>query len=174
MAVITAISTASSVHYGSSIAHPTNIIIFVLHPFKYNIQPEPQEEHITGLVHTIIPDAELLAPAPLTIHHTIENLSIQTIQQFTTQQIPQENDVESLETIRQFIERFSLPPFTGYRESENLYDSGSERDNTTCHIVVCFAIDPFISRCPNNFNRPIYFYRTLEYGSLCNSTYDII
>jgi hypothetical protein len=71
----------------------------------------------------------LLAPAPPTIHHhTIENLPIQTIQQFATQQIPQENDVESLETIRQSIERFSLPPFTRYREIENLYDSDSDRD----------------------------------------------
>jgi hypothetical protein len=81
----------------------------------------------------------LLAPAPPTIHHTIENLPIQTIQQFTTQQIPQENDVESLETIRQSIERFSLPPFTEYRESENLYDSDLDRDDTARHSVVRFA-----------------------------------
>jgi hypothetical protein len=105
-------------------------------PLRYNVR---LEEPITGHVHTIVPDAELLAPASPAIDHTIENLPIQTIQQFTTQQIPQENDVESLETIRQSIERFSLPPFTGYREIENLYDSDSDRDSTTCHIVVRFA-----------------------------------
>ena len=44
-------------------------------PFKYNVRPEPQEEHITGLVHTITLDAELPAPPPPTIHHTIENQS---------------------------------------------------------------------------------------------------
>jgi hypothetical protein len=58
------------------------------------------------------------------------------IQQITTQQIPQEHDVE---TIRQSIEHFSLPPSTGYRESEDLYDSDSDRDNTACHFVVRFA-----------------------------------
>jgi hypothetical protein len=104
--------------------------------FRYNVPLESPED---GHVHTITPDVELLAPAPPTIHHTIENLPIQTIQQFTTQQIPQENDVESLETSCQSIERFSLPSFTGYREIENLYDSDSDRDSTMCHIVVCFA-----------------------------------
>jgi hypothetical protein len=74
---------------------------------RHNVRLESPEEPTTGHVHAITPDAELLAPAPPTIHHTIENLSIQTIQQFTTQQIQQENDVESLETIRQSIERFS-------------------------------------------------------------------
>ena len=44
-------------------------------PFKYNVRPEPQEEHITGLFHTITPDTELPAPPPPTIHHTIENQS---------------------------------------------------------------------------------------------------
>src|ERR1700722_1725021 len=102
-------------------------------PFKYNVRPKSQEEHITGRIHTITPDAELPAPPPPTIHPTIENQSPQTIEQITTQQ---EHDVE---TIRQSIERFSLPPFTEYRESENLYDSDPDRDDTARHSVVRFA-----------------------------------
>ena len=51
------------------------------------------------------------------------------IQQITTLQIPQQHDME---TIRQSIEDFSLPPFTG---SEDLYDSDSDRDNTACHSL---------------------------------------
>jgi len=86
---------------------------------------------ITSRVHTITPDAELLAPAPPTINHTIENQSPQIVQQIITLQIP--------ETICQSIEHFSSPPFTGYRESEDLYDSDSDRDNTACHFVVRFA-----------------------------------
>jgi hypothetical protein len=79
----------------------------------------------------------LPAPPPPTIHHsTIENQSPQTIEQITTQQIPREHDVE---TIRQSIERFSLPPFTEYCESENLYDSDPDRDDTARHSVVRFA-----------------------------------
>jgi hypothetical protein len=38
-----------------------------------------------------------------------------------------------METIHQSIERFSLPPFTEYRESENLYDSDTDRDDTARH-----------------------------------------
>jgi hypothetical protein len=113
--------------------------------FRYNVRPESLEEPITGHAHTITLDAELLAPAPPTIHHTIENRSPQTIQQISTQQIPQEQ-----ETICQSIERFPLPPFTGYRESEKLYDSDSDRDNTACHFVVRFASqDQLISISPD-------------------------
>ena len=63
------------------------------------------------------------------INHTIENQSPQMIQQITTLQIPQQHDME---TIRQSIEGFSLPPFTG---SEDLYDSDSDGDNTACHSL---------------------------------------
>ena len=121
-------------------------------PFRYNVRPESPEEPITGRVHTITPDAELLAPAPSTIHRTIENRSPQTIQQLTAQQNPREQDVE---TIRQSIERFSLPPFAGYRESENLYDSDSDRDSTTRHSVVRFAPkDQLIPSSPDALTPP--------------------
>jgi hypothetical protein len=63
------------------------------------------------------------------INHTIENQSPQMIQQITTLQIPQQHDME---TIRQSIEGFSLLPFT---ESEDLYDSDSDGDNTACHSL---------------------------------------
>jgi hypothetical protein len=75
----------------------------------------------------------LLAPASPAIDHTIENQSPQTNQQITTQQISQEHDVE---TICQSIERVSLPQFTQYHESENLYDSDSDRDD---NLVAGFA-----------------------------------
>lgn len=61
-----------------------------------NIRPESLEEPITSHVHTITPDVELLAPAPTTINHTIENQSPQMTQQITTQQIPPEHDVETI------------------------------------------------------------------------------
>ena len=115
-------------------------------PFRDNV-PESPDEPITGCVHTITPDPELLAPSPSTIHRTIENRSPQTIQQLTMQQNPREQDVE---TIRHSIEHSSLPPFTGYRESEDLYDSDSDRDNTACHFVVRFAPqDQLIPSSPN-------------------------
>src|SRR5580692_2009604 len=74
------------------------------------------------------------------------------------------------------IERLPLPPFIGYRESENLYVSDSDRDNTACHFVVRFPSQDqliSISPDPNNFNCPIYSHHILEYGSPCSSTYDI-
>ncbi|KAN0079158.1 hypothetical protein V8E54_004372 [Elaphomyces granulatus] len=151
-----------STRYGIQIVDQLPVAHVVLHPIiqmvemmqsshsdTMYIRLESLEEPTTSHVHTITPDAELLAPAPPTIHHTIENPSIQTNQQFTTQQIPQENDVESLETIRQSIERFSLPSFTGYRESENLYDSDSDRDNTTCHMYRCIRFAPLIPSSPD-------------------------
>ena len=103
------------------------------------------------------------------INHTIENQSPQMIQQITTLQIPQQHDME---TIRQSIEGFSLLPFT---ESEDLYDSDSDGDNTACHslsFVVRFAPQDqlFISRRPNNLNCPINSHCTLEYGNPCSST----
>jgi hypothetical protein len=87
------------------------------------------------------PDAELLAPASPAIDHTIENQSPQTNQQITTQQISQEHDVE---TICQSIERVSLPQFTQYHESETLYDSDSDRDDTAHHPVAGFPQDQLI------------------------------
>jgi hypothetical protein len=105
-------------------------------PFRDNV-PESLEEPITGRVHTT--DPELLALSPSTIiHRTIENRSPQTIQQLTMQQNLREQDVETT-SIRQSIEHSSLAPFTGYCESEDLYDSDSNRDNTACHFVVRFA-----------------------------------
>ena len=69
----------------------------------------------------LTPDAELLAPAPPTINHsTIENQSPRIIQQITTLQIPQAHDMK---TIRQSIEHFSLPSFTG---CQDLYDFDSD------------------------------------------------
>ena len=90
-----------------------------------------------SLAHTTPPDAELLAPAPSTIHRTLENRSAQTIQQLTAQQNPRERDVE---TIRQLIERFSLPPFAGYRESENLYNSDSDRDSILPRVTLLYIL----------------------------------
>ena len=40
--------------------------------------------------------------------------------------------MHSMKTICQSIEDFSLPPFT---ESEDLYDSDSDGDNTACHSL---------------------------------------
>jgi hypothetical protein len=54
--------------------------------------------------------------------------------------------------IRQSIERFSLPPFTEYCESENLYDSDPDRgdSDTARHFVVRFALqDQLIPPSPN-------------------------
>jgi hypothetical protein len=115
-------------------------------PFRDD-EPESPEESMTGRVHTITSDPELLAPSPSAIHRTIENGSPQTIQQLTMQQNPREQDVE---TIHQTIQRFSLPPFAGYRESENLYNSDSDRDSTARHSVVRFALqDQLIPSSPN-------------------------
>ena len=115
-------------------------------PFRDD-EPESPEESMTGRVHTITSDPELLAPSPSAIHRTIENRSPQTIQQLTMQQNPREQDVE---TIHQTIQRFSLPPFAGYRESENLYNSDSDRDSTARHSVVRFALqDQLIPSSPN-------------------------
>ena len=84
-----------------------------------NVRPESPDNPITNPgVHTITLDAKLPAPQ-----------SPQMIQQITTLQIPQQHDME---TICQSIKDFSLPPFT---ESEDLYDSDSDGNNTACHSL---------------------------------------
>ncbi|KAN0078665.1 hypothetical protein V8E54_005178 [Elaphomyces granulatus] len=110
---------------------------------------------------------------PSSIMRTIENQTPpQTIEQITTQQIPREHDVE---TIRQPIERFSLPPFTEYRESENLYDSDPDRGDTARHSVVRFAPqDQLIPPSRPNVLTTSIIPSTPEYGSPCSSTYDIM
>ena len=91
------------------VLHPIIRMVEMMQSSHSDTMLESPDEPTTGHIHTITPDAELLAPAPPTIHHTIENKSPQTIEPITTQQ---EHDVES---IRQSIERFSLPPFTECR-----------------------------------------------------------
>ena len=94
-----------------------------------NVRPDSPENPIASRVHTITLDATRLPGRQQSINHTIENQSPQMIQQITTLQIPQQHDME---TIRQSIEDFSLPSFT---ESEDLYDSDSDGDNTACHSL---------------------------------------
>ena len=95
-----------------------------------------QSSHSDTNVRPESPENPIASPSMLSclrrlqsINHTIENQSPQMIQQITTLQIPQQHDME---TIRQSIEDFSLPSFT---ESEDLYDSDSDGDNTACHSL---------------------------------------